>query len=585
MRFFWQRAWQYKGLTSGLIISVVLAILVFQFLPPLIVAGVIDRLSRGDYTQGDLWGSFGNEFLWFIALSVLGGVVLWRIVVVLIWQLEMRVLRDIYQIVFAHLMSQSASFHANNFGGSLVSQANKLASAYIRTADTTVFQLTNLILAFVFTAIILVPRAPELVAGLVIFSILFMLSAVKITKYVRALNAREASFSNKQTGALADAVTNIMAIKAFAATERENARYAQATEDTRLATRDVMVASVKRDIYFSVVTGILPIIALIASAAAIVLHGADIGTMFLVITYIAMISQRLWEFSQSTLRNYNRSLGDAKSMIETLSIVPEVRDPNKPEKSRISKGGIVFKAMSFNHADANQDDSLFKSLNLTIEPGEKIGLVGHSGSGKTTLVRLLLRFADIDSGSIEIDSQNIASITQKDLHESIAFVPQEPLLFHRSLAENIAYGKSDATDKEIRDAAKKAHALEFIEKLPEGFDTLVGERGVKLSGGQRQRIAIARAILKDAPILVLDEATSALDSESERLIQQSLGELMKNRTSIVIAHRLSTIQKMDRIIVLDNGMIAEEGTHTELLKKKGIYASLWKHQSGGFIEE
>ncbi len=218
-------------------------------------------------------------------------------------------------------------------------------------------------------------------------------------------------------------------------------------------------------------------------------------------------------------------------------------------------------------------------------PGQKVGLVGHSGSGKTTLTRLLLRFSDVDKGTVSIDDQDISAITQASLRRAIAYVPQEPLLFHRSLRENIAYGRPDATDKQIREAARKAHALEFIDKLSSGLDTMVGERGVKLSGGQRQRIVIARAILKDAPILVLDEATSALDSESEQLIQASLAELMKGRTTVVIAHRLSTIQKMDRIIVLEDGKIIEDGSHASLLAKKGTYAGLWAHQSGGFIEE
>jgi ATP-binding cassette subfamily B protein len=230
-------------------------------------------------------------------------------------------------------------------------------------------------------------------------------------------------------------------------------------------------------------------------------------------------------------------------------------------------------------------ENLFDNFSLHVKPGERIGLVGHSGSGKTTLSRLLLRFSDIKSGEILIDDQNIAEVTQESLRRSIAYVPQEPMLFHRSLRENIAYGKINASDEDILKAARQANAIEFIEKLPEGLDTMVGERGVKLSGGQRQRIAIARAILKDAPILLLDEATSALDSESEKLIQDALEKLMKGRTSIVIAHRLSTIAKLDRIIVLDNGTISEQGSHAHLLEQKGTYSKLWSHQSGGFIEE
>jgi ATP-binding cassette subfamily B protein len=212
-------------------------------------------------------------------------------------------------------------------------------------------------------------------------------------------------------------------------------------------------------------------------------------------------------------------------------------------------------------------------------------LVGHSGGGKTTLIRLILRFMDIDGGEILIDGQNIANITQDDLRRSITYVPQEPLLFHRTLAENIGYGKLDATAEETVKAAKLAHADEFIKVLPKGYDTLVGERGIKLSGGQRQRVAIARAMLKDAPIILLDEATSALDSESEVLIQDALWKLMEGKTTVVIAHRLSTIQKMDRIVVLDNGEIAEEGSHKELLEKDGTYATLRAHQSGGFLED
>jgi ATP-binding cassette subfamily B protein len=224
-------------------------------------------------------------------------------------------------------------------------------------------------------------------------------------------------------------------------------------------------------------------------------------------------------------------------------------------------------------------------FSLDIKPGERIGLVGRSGSGKTSLTKLLLRFNELDSGRIVIDGQDITKIKQGDLRKSIAYVAQEPYLFHRTIRENIAYGKPDASDQEVRLAAKQANALDFIDTMPNGLDTIVGERGIKLSGGQRQRIAIARAILKDAPILLLDEATSALDSESERLIQNSLDKLMKHRTSIVIAHRMSTISKLDRIVVLDDGKISEQGTHQELLDKHGIYAKLWQHQSGGFIEE
>lgn len=585
MRLYWHHAWKHKGYVIGLIILLPITLLAHQFLPPLIIASILERISSGDFVQGNLWQSFGPELLTYAIMVPVAGILLWRLVIICIWKLEMLVQRDLHQRIFGHLIHQSAGFHANRFGGSLVSQTNKLVGAYVRVADTTVFQVSTLLLSFIFTCIILAPKAPRVAVGLMVFSVIFMFSAVVITKRVRELNAVEAHKSNRQTGFLADAITNVLAVKSFAGGGYEQKRYAQATEETRQATRNTMNASVKRDLLFSSMTSFITVGALVIASASVVLFKADVGVVFLVITYTANIAQRLWDFAQSTLRNYNRALADAHDMTEILGISPTVTDPKNPESSRIKDGAITFKDMTFSHADADDADALFENLNLSIKPGEKVGLVGHSGSGKTSLTKLLLRYSDIDSGAILIDGQNIAHITQDNLRSSIAYVPQEPLLFHRSIHENIAYGRPEASLEEIKEAARKANAHEFIDKLPDGYETLVGERGVKLSGGQRQRIAIARAILKDAPILVLDEATSALDSESERLIQSALWELMKGRTAIVIAHRLSTVQKMDRILVLENGKIIEQGTHQELVKQHGVYAQLWAHQSGGFIEE
>jgi ATP-binding cassette subfamily B multidrug efflux pump len=253
--------------------------------------------------------------------------------------------------------------------------------------------------------------------------------------------------------------------------------------------------------------------------------------------------------------------------------------PNAP-KSNIKNGKIELKNISFKY----NKRKVLDDLSLTISPGEKVGLVGSSGAGKTTLVNLLMRFYDPGKGAIYIDGQNIAEVTQDSLRENIAFIPQEPTMFNRTLRENIGYGKSDATDKEIRRAARSASADGFIMEAPKKYDSMVGDRGIKLSGGQRQRIAIARAFLKDAPILILDEATSALDSETEAAIQKSFEELSRGRTTIAIAHRLSTLRNMDRIVVMDKGKIVESGTHAQLLRKKGgIYAKLWKMQSGGFV--
>lgn len=273
--------------------------------------------------------------------------------------------------------------------------------------------------------------------------------------------------------------------------------------------------------------------------------------------------------------------GEIEEGLDEVLIPHEIVD-QKNATTLITKGGkITWENVDFTYGAQH----VFEDFNLTIKPGQRVGLVGHSGAGKTTFVSLLLRQHEVTGGAILIDGQNIAAVTQDSLRNNIAVVPQEPMLFHRSIRENIAYGKPDATDEEIIAVAKKAEAHEFISALSEGYDTLVGERGVKLSGGQKQRIAIARAMLKNAPILILDEATSALDSESEVAIQKALHELMEGKTVIAIAHRLSTLREMDRIIVLDKGEIVEDGTHQELSRGNGIYARLWDHQAGGFLQE
>ena len=335
------------------------------------------------------------------------------------------------------------------------------------------------------------------------------------------------------------------------------------------------------DSIYQTIVSLIHISILFASVILIEHDMANAAMIYLMLTYTFNLLSEVKNISR-VMRSVYQITGDSEIMLETLAKPISVIDKSK-NQLQVSAGQMSMEHITFTHADS--DVPLFDNFNLTVHAGEKVGIVGVSGSGKTTLTKLLMRFADPTSGAITIDGTNIATVSQASLHDAIAYVPQEPLLFHRSVAENISYSKPGSSDADIRVAAKKAHADTFIKDLADGYDTLVGERGVKLSGGQRQRIAIARAILKDAPILILDEATSALDSESEQLIQQSLETLMKDRTSIVIAHRLSTIAKLDRIIVLDSGTIVEDGTHKELLKKKGTYAKLWSHQSGGFIEE
>ncbi|HUC88209.1 MAG TPA: ABC transporter ATP-binding protein [Candidatus Binatia bacterium] len=580
---YWHHVWRYPKYVTALLISIPLTVLVQSFLPPLILANVLNRLSKGDFKPHQVWASFGSDLVTYAVLLILGGVVMWRIVDYFVWKLEANIERDLARRVYKHLISQSANFHANKFGGSLVSQTGKLLSGYTRIADTTMFQVMPLLAGLVFTAVILFSRAPLFVVLFMIFSIAFLIIAVKVTKPVRKLSSRLAESESVITGYLADSVTNVMAIKSFAGSDYEFKEFTKKTDETRRRTYAVMRGSRKQMVFLSTSTSTISAISLAMAVVGVLIFKANLATVFLILNYTASITAQLFSFGNTSLRNYNRAFGDASDMTAILQVQPEVQDPIKPEKSRIKMGKIEFRAVDFKHEGAG--DSLFTDLNLVVEPGQKVGLVGHSGSGKTTFTRLLLRFSDIDGGEILIDKQNIAKLTQDDLRRSIAYVPQEPIMFHRSLSDNISYGEFGASQSRLIRVAKMAHADDFIKQLPEGYQTLVGERGVKLSGGQRQRIAIARAMLKNAPILVLDEATSALDSDSELLIQDALWKLMEKRTAIVIAHRLSTIQKMDRIVVLEDGKVVEDGSHKQLIKAGGVYAQLWSHQSGGFIDE
>ena len=584
IRFYFQHAWKYRKHMIGLGLAIPFTVLINSVLPPIILANILNRLSRHDYIPHQVWASFGPELVLYVGIVMAGGLIGWRFVDWLDWRLEGNVERDIAREVFDHLQKQSATFHANHFGGSMVSQTNKLMGSYIRFADTTVFSVLPLLFSLLFISIVLGRISVWYALILLLFALIYISSSFFVTRPVRKLGAEQAARESAQTGVLADAITNVMAIKSFGGSTFENQRFAAATNHTRAGLYAMLRDHQRQQTYFSSVVSVITGSAVIMAVVGVVVFGANIATVFLLLTYTASIANQLFQFSNSALRTYNRAFGDASDMIEILSFQPEIMDPPHPEPVKIQRGHIAFQDVTFRHDGSSH--AIFESLTLRIKPGEKVGLVGHSGSGKTTLTRLLLRFSDIQQGTIAIDGQNIAAITQDDLRRHIAYVPQEPLLFHRSISENIAYGAPDSDQATIEAIAKMASAHEFIASLPQGYDTLVGERGVKLSGGQRQRIVIARALLKNAPILVLDEATSALDSESEVLIQDALWKLMEGRTAIVIAHRLSTIQKMDRIIVLDEGKIVEEGSHKELVNKpQGTYARLWAHQSGGFMQE
>jgi len=306
-----------------------------------------------------------------------------------------------------------------------------------------------------------------------------------------------------------------------------------------------------------------------------------VGDFVLIQSYLFSAVMLVWDFGRIMMRIYER-LAEAEEMTEILSLPHGVVDKKGSKKLKVKSGEIKFEDVSFKYEDG---EKVIKDFNLEVKPGQTVALVGLSGSGKSTLAKLLLRLYDVDSGRILVDGQNIAGVSQESLRHSISLVPQDPILFHRSLMENIRYGRFEATDEEVIAAAKLAYCDGFISKLKDGYGSMVGDRGIKLSGGERQRIAIARAILKNSPILVLDEATSSLDSESEKYIQKSLTNLMKGKTVVIIAHRLSTIKKADRIVVISNKKIVEDGNHNQLIKaKSGIYRKLWNIQVGGFIK-
>ncbi len=582
IQLFWQHANRYKRYLYPLLLGVLVAVLLSDIVQPLIVAKVLALIGNHAYDPKHLWDTFGTYLLAYAAIVPFWSVLGWRINIWLVYKIELGVVQDIATHVFNHLMTMSANFHANRFAGSLVSQANKLTGAYIRFADATIFSLLTLLTTIVAAMFVLAPRVPLYAVALLSLSVLYLIGTVFFSKAVREANAKEASAQSDQTGELSDALTNVMAIKSFARSAYEKKRYAKSTQHTYNTGILSMRATTIRETFASTITSSIGIAALFIAVFGVRVFGSDIATLFLVVSYTGSIGMRLWDF-QNVLRQYNRAFGDASDMVKVLQIEPEVKDPARPVTPTIIRGAITLDKVRFTHSE--NEAPLFADLSLRIKPGEKVGLVGHSGSGKTTLTRLLLRFSDISAGSIKIDGYDIREMTQEDLRSKISYVPQEPLLFHRSLLENIAYGQENANREEVLAAAKMAHAHDFISGLPEDYKTLVGERGVKLSGGQRQRVAIARAMLKNAPILVLDEATSALDSESELLIQEALWKLMEGKTALVIAHRLSTIQKMDRILVMEDGKITEEGTHKELVKKNGVYAALWQHQSGGFLED
>ncbi len=582
LHYYWQEVKKYKWYSLGMFITTPIVVFVRAILAPMIFADLVEKASMG-LSADEMLRIAAVEIIGFFALYVLNKVVLEELRLYWCWKMEVLAMYDLGVKCFTVVNDQSMQFHNDRFSGSLVSQTNKFVWAFERLVDTVIWDLWPTLVYIIMVIIVLAPQVPWFAAGLVGFVAIYALVSGISFKKIAHLSDNVAAAETKQTGQLADSISNIISVKSYANEAHERHRYANFSRTTLEANYKQMRATIGRDLKFNGVQIGITALILVFLVFGREWLGISVATLVLIVNYAQTIQGELWNIN-SIFKNINRVFGDAHEMTIILDMVDDVVDAPDAQDLVMEQATVDFDQISFQHQGAKEP--IFQDFTLEVKPGERIGLVGVSGSGKTTLTKLLLRFADVDAGQITISGQNIRDLTQRSLRENIAYVPQETSLFHRSIAENIAYGKLDATPEEIQRAAELANAHEFIKDLPDGYDTLVGERGVKLSGGQRQRIAIARAILKDAPILVLDEATSALDSESEALIQDALNTLMQGRTSIVIAHRLSTVASLDRIVVLENGKIVEQGTHHQLLgKSHGVYNHLWSRQSGAFMEE
>lgn len=506
----------------------------------------------------------------------------WRISAFFSGFFQTRVMAFLGNKCFSYIHKHSFSYFSNTFTGSIVKKVKGFINSFEVITDQIFWELLPLITSIIIIVFVLLGVNVFLCLGIIVWIILFLSINWIFTQYKIKYEIQRSEAETVTTGILADTVTNNTNIKLFNGYKFEVNGFAQVTESLR----KLRYFTWNIEAIFDSIQGLL----IIGLEIGIIYFSINlwnkkllmVGDFVLIQTYLGNIFIQMRSFSKIIRRIYT-ALADANEMTEIFQTKHEIRDINGAQDLKINKGKVEFKDVDFYYNNKNK--KIIKKLNLTIKPKEKVALIGPSGAGKTTIIKLLMRMHDITSGKILIDGQEIAKVTQESLRENISLIPQDPILFHRTLMENIRYGKQDATEKEVIEAAKQAHAHEFISESTDGYNTYVGERGIKLSGGERQRVAIARAILRNAPILILDEATSSLDSESEAFIQDALQQLMKDKTVITIAHRLSTIKNADRIIVVDKGGISEQGTHKELIERKnGIYKNLWNLQVCGFIK-
>lgn len=574
--FFFTILKPYKGLLSIMAIIGVLWALVNAFMPymqKLIIDHVVDSaVDRANIVASVAPYALAYVGLW-VALATNMRVLDW-VKLKLLPSLREDVMKD----MFSYLTQHSHQYFQNQFAGSLINKVLDMQSGIVdifNTLDDMYAQSLGLLVAIIVLSLVHPVFAVILVGWAVVFLVITFLFLNSIKELSHLFSASKTTV----VGKMVDSVGNILNVRLFARHQQENQYIGVSIDDAVQKDRAMQAKIIKMRLFWDV-----SIITLMSFNLYFLLkmyseQNATVGDFAFVISLSVSILWNLW-FMASQFVSFSEQIGRCNQALSIISKPHDIVDIENAKLLIVSKGEINFHNVTFHY---DEGAHIFKNKNLTIPGGQKVGLVGFTGSGKSSLVNLIMRLFEVESGEIIIDGQNINKVTQTSLREQIGFIPQDVSLFHRTLMDNIRFGSLNATDQEVMIAAKKAHCDEFISKLPQGYQSMVGERGVKLSGGQRQRIAIARAILKNAPILILDEATSSLDSVTENYIQESLSILMQNKTTIVIAHRLSTLSKMDRILVLDDGKIIEDGTHEELVAKGGHYAKMWHMQAGGFL--
>jgi ATP-binding cassette, subfamily B, bacterial len=561
-------------LGSGLAAAMVGATVSDLFMP-LFAGRLVDAIALG---ATDFEAAKSGATLAFACIIALGLVQitcrhfgLWAIV-----PFTLRVMSDMARNAFHLVQRFSTDWHANSFAGSTVRKVTRGMWAVDLLNDTILLALLPSVVVLAGSALLFALHWPVLGAAVAIGALAYIaLTVVLSTQYIAPAARLSNAWDTKVGGVLADALTCNAVVKSFGAEEREDARLARVVGKWRKRVRRTWMR-------FTIGSTVQLVVLLCLRASVVggalllwIAGKASPGDVTYVLTSYFVIHGYLRDIGFH-VNNLQRSVNDMEELVAIHDEVPEILDAPGAKRLKVAGGNILFDDVTFHYR--GHSTPLYRNLRVNIAAGERVGLVGRSGSGKTTFVKLIQRLYDIGGGKILIDGQDVSQATQASLRSQIAIVQQEPILFHRSLADNIAYGRPGAGFDAIVEAARLANAHEFIERLPHGYGTLVGERGVKLSGGERQRVALARAFLADAPILILDEATSSLDSESEALIQEAMERLMRGRTSIVIAHRLSTVRALDRILVFDRGEVVEEGTHRSLVATGGIYRQLFERQ-------